>query len=235
MGWSPISGYRFKNMEDWHADLSPCNFATTHFPAERSSLISLQLRYHPFDSLHSEVLSPLNLATHEMEDPSATPHWRMFRILYIVSCLAGVNREGEGGAHGGWEGVCGAGVGGAEILTKYLLSLQSGPPATGLRKPESPGRVPGTVAGKGGIAGRLFPALSRHFWGMRALSVRYFRKPLCGPPDPRGPKTPLQQKKESPRNPKTPTIPKSKRSFHKSKRSFPKVNARSLKVNVKYF
>ena len=55
------------------ADLSPCNFATTHFPAKRSSFISLLLRDHPFDSLHSEVLSPLNFATHEMEDPFATP------------------------------------------------------------------------------------------------------------------------------------------------------------------
>ena len=28
---------------------------------------------HPFDSLHSEVSYPLNFATHETEDPSATP------------------------------------------------------------------------------------------------------------------------------------------------------------------
>ena len=28
-------------MEDWDADLSPCNFVTTHFPAERSSFITL--------------------------------------------------------------------------------------------------------------------------------------------------------------------------------------------------
>ena len=41
-------------MEDWGADLSPCDFATTHFPAERSSFITLKLRDHPFDSLHSE-------------------------------------------------------------------------------------------------------------------------------------------------------------------------------------
>ena len=30
------------SMEDWDADLSPCNFATAHFPAEISSFISLQ-------------------------------------------------------------------------------------------------------------------------------------------------------------------------------------------------
>ena len=55
------------------ADLSPCNFATTHFLAERSSLMTLQLRDHPFDSLHSGCLSPLNFVTHEMEDPFAPP------------------------------------------------------------------------------------------------------------------------------------------------------------------
>ena len=60
-------------MEDWGTDLSPRNFATTHFPAERSSFITLELRDHPFDSLNSEVLSPLNFATHETEDPFATP------------------------------------------------------------------------------------------------------------------------------------------------------------------
>ena len=60
-------------MQDWDVDLSPCNFATTHFPAERSSFIILQLRDHPFDSLHSEFLSPLNFATHETEDPFAMP------------------------------------------------------------------------------------------------------------------------------------------------------------------
>ena len=29
------------SMEDWDADLSPCHFATTHIPAERSSFIFL--------------------------------------------------------------------------------------------------------------------------------------------------------------------------------------------------
>ena len=33
--------------------MSPCNFATTLFPAERSSFISMQLRNHPLQSLHS--------------------------------------------------------------------------------------------------------------------------------------------------------------------------------------
>ena len=54
-------------MEDWDADLSPCNFATTHFPAEGSSFITLELRDHPFDSLHPEFLSPFDFATHESE------------------------------------------------------------------------------------------------------------------------------------------------------------------------
>ena len=56
-------------VEGWDADLSPCNFATFHFPSETSSSISLKPHDHPFDSLHSEVLSLLNLLTHEMEDP----------------------------------------------------------------------------------------------------------------------------------------------------------------------
>ena len=60
-------------MEDLGADLSACNFATTHFPAERSSFITLQLRDHPFDSFHSEILSPLNYATHETEDLAQRP------------------------------------------------------------------------------------------------------------------------------------------------------------------
>ena len=60
-------------MEDWGADLPPCNFATIHFPAERSSFITLQLRDHPFDGLLSEFLSPLNFATDETEDLSQRP------------------------------------------------------------------------------------------------------------------------------------------------------------------
>ena len=31
-------------MEYWDADLSPCNYATSHFPTEESSFVSLQLR-----------------------------------------------------------------------------------------------------------------------------------------------------------------------------------------------
>ena len=46
------------------------------FPAERSSFINLDLRDHPFDSLHSEFLSPFNFATHETEDPSQRPKFR---------------------------------------------------------------------------------------------------------------------------------------------------------------
>ena len=45
-------------MEDWDADLSSCNSATTPFSAERSSLISLQPCDHPFDSFHSGFLYP---------------------------------------------------------------------------------------------------------------------------------------------------------------------------------
>ena len=79
-------------MEDWDANLSPCNFATAHFPAERSSLINLQLRDHPFDSLHSEFLSPLNFATHETEDPFATPQiiFEKLRIsrAILLKCLS---------------------------------------------------------------------------------------------------------------------------------------------------
>ena len=49
------------------ADLSPCNFATAHFPAEISSFITLFLRDHPFDSLHSEFLSHFIFATYETD------------------------------------------------------------------------------------------------------------------------------------------------------------------------
>ena len=59
-------------MEDWDADLSPRNFATTHIPSKRSSFISVQLRDYPFDSLHSDFSSPFDFATHEMEDPFST-------------------------------------------------------------------------------------------------------------------------------------------------------------------
>ena len=41
-------------------------------------------------------------------------------------------------------------------FTSFAVGLRSGPPATGLRKPESPkvpGRAPGIVPGKKGTAG----------------------------------------------------------------------------------
>ena len=60
-------------MEDWDADLSPYNFATTHFPQKEAVLSPCNFATTPFDSLHSEILSPLNFATHKMEDPFATP------------------------------------------------------------------------------------------------------------------------------------------------------------------
>ena len=34
--------------------------------------------WHPFDSLHSQFLSPFNFATHEMEDPFATSQKQIF-------------------------------------------------------------------------------------------------------------------------------------------------------------
>ena len=66
-------------MEDWEAFLSPCNFATAHVPAG-SIVITLSLRDHQFDSLHSEFLSPLNFSTHETEDPFATPQVMVLAI-----------------------------------------------------------------------------------------------------------------------------------------------------------
>ena len=81
--WGNTEGCRnpwvMKSSEDGDADLSPCNFATTHLLAERSSFISPYLRDHPFDSLHSELLSSRSFATHEMEDPFAKPQGPGFR------------------------------------------------------------------------------------------------------------------------------------------------------------
>ena len=51
--------------------------------------------------------------------------------------------------------------------------------------------------------------------------VRYFRKPLRGPPTHGTPKPP-SNKKKIPKTPKTSIIPKSRRSFPKSRRSFRK-------------
>ena len=80
---SVSSLFRNTIMEDWDTDLSPSNFATTHFPGEREKQLDLD---HPCDSSHSGFLSPFNFATHEMEDPFARPqsgrcwllelHWR---------------------------------------------------------------------------------------------------------------------------------------------------------------
>ena len=55
----------YSSLEDGDADVSPCNFTTARFP------LSPELRRHPFDSLHSECLSPCNFVAHEMEDPLA--------------------------------------------------------------------------------------------------------------------------------------------------------------------
>ena len=82
-------------MEDWDADLSLCNFATTHFPAERSSCISLQLRDHSFNSFYSAFQSPFNFATHEIEVPYATPQRRQAGSQAIkhvsYSCTRGLS------------------------------------------------------------------------------------------------------------------------------------------------
>ena len=78
-------------------DLSPCNFATAHFPAERSSFTSLWLRDRPFDSLRSEFLSPLNFATHEREDPFATPHFSLQGIsLFFGGCFPLLSQDWRG-------------------------------------------------------------------------------------------------------------------------------------------
>ena len=62
-----------------------------------------------------------------------------------------------------------------------------------------------------------------------------FSKTPTGPPDPRSPKTPQQQKKkfQNPRKPRSP--PKVNVRSPKVNVCSPKVNARSPKVNVKYF
>ena len=72
------------------------------------------------------------------------------------------------------------------------------------------------------------------FWGTYVLDI--FENPY-GAPDPRRPNPPPSNKKRnSTKIPKTPIIPKSKGSFLKRKNALSlKVNARSPKVNVKYF
>ena len=52
----------------------------------RAGTQSLQLRNHPFDSLRSEVLSPLNFGTHEMEDPFATPQCWWISTECLTCC-----------------------------------------------------------------------------------------------------------------------------------------------------
>ena len=54
------------SVEDWDAALSSCNFATSHFSCRKECFYHL-----------SELLSPFNFATHETDDPFATPYlWR---------------------------------------------------------------------------------------------------------------------------------------------------------------
>ena len=69
------------------------------------------------------------------------------------------------------------------------------------------------------------PKFSTH--SKKISYIRYFRKPLRGPPTHRVPK-PLQQQKRNFQNPKILENPKTKRYS-------PKVNVISPKVNVKYF
>ena len=73
-------------MEDGDADSSPCDFLAIHFPAEKTSFMSLSLHDHPFDTaLHSECLSICNFMTHKKKDSSPTPT----QVKTLVQLLLG--------------------------------------------------------------------------------------------------------------------------------------------------
>ena len=58
----------------WKIGMLICHPVTARpliFLQKEAILSPCKLRDHPFAILHSEVLSPLNFATHEMEDPFA--------------------------------------------------------------------------------------------------------------------------------------------------------------------
>ena len=63
-------------MEDWDANLSPSlQFVDHAFPCRKKQFyLPVTSCDHPFDSSHSESLSPLNFATPEIEDLFATAH-----------------------------------------------------------------------------------------------------------------------------------------------------------------
>ena len=66
------------------------------FPAARSSFVSLKARNHPFYSLHSEFLSPFKFATHETEDPFATPQFfDTFSTPFRTFWTVGAKRPGN--------------------------------------------------------------------------------------------------------------------------------------------
>ena len=68
-------------LEDGDVDLSPYNFRTTRSLAERSMFISLLLRDHPFDSLHSPFLSPRTII------PKSGPNINFLLFAYFPPCF----------------------------------------------------------------------------------------------------------------------------------------------------
>ena len=65
-------GHKVTFMEDWDADLSPCNFATTHLLAKRKKQFYLPVASWPLVWQVSFCIL-VGFATHEMEDLFATP------------------------------------------------------------------------------------------------------------------------------------------------------------------
>ena len=80
-----------------------------------------------------------------------------------------------------------------------------------------------------GHVAQLLVSAGANVW-LHANYIRYFRKPLRGPPDPRSPQTPQQQKRNSRKPRLSPKV--NTRSPKVSVRN-PKVNVLSPKVNVK--
>ena len=61
-------------MEDWGADLSPCNFATTHFLKQEAILSHCNFATAHLTVCILHVHLPLTLRPNEKEDPFATHH-----------------------------------------------------------------------------------------------------------------------------------------------------------------
>ena len=73
-------------MQDWEVDLSPCNFATTHFLAGRNSLISLKRRdWWPFAAFILHVYLLVALRTMQCSTFSHPPNWLLESRLWMVS------------------------------------------------------------------------------------------------------------------------------------------------------